>query len=91
MTIRGDILREAAGLVEGDRNDTYGPPTEGMAHAASIFTAWTGKEFTGYEVVQVLMAIKMARIAANPRFADNAVDLAGYGGILYECALAGGA
>ena len=88
MTARADVLTDAAALIVGERQSDYGEPVENMRHIVQIFNAWTGQKLTARQGVQFLMAVKMARLEHSPMHRDSHVDLAGYDGILYECALA---
>jgi hypothetical protein len=91
-TIRGQILRDAIGLIEGDRNATYGDPVKNLTCYAQLVTAY----INGLQIDQadldavdgaILMAlVKISRIAVNKGHRDNYVDLSAYAGIAAECA-----
>ena len=91
-TPRGDVLREAEFLITGDRNKTYGPPTENFRHIAELLTTrfrhklLPGRHFTGSEVADLMILVKVARNIADPK-RDNWVDVAGYAACGYECTL----
>jgi hypothetical protein len=91
-TIRGQILRDAIGLTEGDRNATYGDPVKNLTCYAQLVTAY----INGLQIDQadldavdgaILMALaKISRIAVNKGHRDNYTDLSAYAGIAGECA-----
>jgi hypothetical protein len=83
------LLEEAATLTAGDRNKAYGPPVENMQHIADIYNAITGQSITARDVTTLHRATKLARAQFNPLHRDSYVDEMAYGGIAYECALAG--
>lgn len=84
------VLQEAAGLIIGQRNVDYGDPVENHQHIADIANAITGHSLSARDVALVLASVKLARLAKSPLHRDSYVDLCGYTGIAYECALAEG-
>ena len=86
--LRVGILREGANLIVGQRNKDYGDPVENHQHIADIANAITGHSLSARDVALVLASVKMARLAKSPSHRDSYVDLCGYTGIAYECALA---
>jgi hypothetical protein len=85
--LRVKDLNEAARLTSGDRNKTYGPPYENMAHIARIFNAWTGRDLSAREIAQVHVATKLARTQTSPDHTDSYVDSMAYRGIEHETVL----
>jgi hypothetical protein len=83
------LLEEAASLTAGDRNRAYGEPVGNMQHIADIYNAITGQKISARDVALFHQATKLARLAKNPAHRDSYVDGMAYGGIAYECALAG--
>jgi hypothetical protein len=88
-TIRGGVLDEAKGLIEGDRNKTYGSPTQNFQNTADMWTALLrhklkdGEVIAPYEVATLMVALKLARTVAQPK-RDNFTDIAGYAACGYE-------
>jgi uncharacterized protein DUF6378 len=88
-TPREGVLYEAAGLITGDRNKTYGSPTQNFQDTATIWTAALrhklkdGIELDAIDVAKLMIGLKLARMAAQPN-RDNWVDIAGYAGCGYE-------
>jgi hypothetical protein len=77
------ILEEAERLVNGDRNDAYGPPWEDFARTVAIFNAWTGHDLSPADGIRFLHAVKLSReVHAFGR--DNYVDGSGYLDCLYK-------
>lgn len=87
-TPREQILTEAAGLISGDRNTTYGPPTKNFANTAALWNVQIGHKLTipltAADVAQLMAQLKMARMIAQPK-RDNYVDAAGYLACGWEC------
>lgn len=80
---RASVLVEARQLITGDRNKTYGSPTENFSNTAAIWNALLrhklkpGEEITATEVATLMVGLKLARTVAQPK-RDNFVDMAGY-------------
>jgi len=72
------ILEEAQRLVHGDRNDSYGPPTEDFRRAGRIWGAILGTDDIPPETIGLMMVgLKISREVHKPK-RDNRVDMAGY-------------
>lgn len=82
-TERGDVLDEAKSLITGDRNVTYGSPTENFHNIAEFWTTRLshklkeGESISGFDVADLMALLKIARNVVSPK-RDNAVDGAGY-------------
>lgn len=89
-TPREKILAEAATLVTGDRNATYGAPTGNFQDTAAIWNVYLnhklaeGQALTAGDVAAMMVGLKLARIKASPK-KDNWADIAGYAACGYEC------
>lgn len=88
VPLRVADLEHAAHLTNGERDATYGPPVENMAHIAAIFNAWTGRDLSPREIAQVHIATKLARTQTSPDHTDSYVDSMAYRGIEHECVAA---
>ena len=88
MTIRSDVPKEAAELIDGDRNHEYGDPREMHQRVADIFNAYRGAggPLTAHDVAMLLLSVKLARLSHLPEHRDSYVDICGYAGIAYEIA-----
>jgi hypothetical protein len=75
-------LREAAQLLTGPRNDTYGDPRDTYTRAARAFCAVTGRTDFGLdEAILFMLCVKLAR-EARQHHRDGPVDMAAYSAIL---------
>lgn len=89
VTPRGKILREAEGLITGDRNQTYGSPTQNFQNTADMWNVLLrhkfkdGEKITPTDVANLMVALKLARMVAQPK-RDNFVDIAGYAACGWE-------
>jgi hypothetical protein len=82
---RVEALREAARLVDSERNFAYGPPAENFARIATLWSVILGITVTEEDYAMCMVAVKMARYAARSGFQpDTWVDIAGYAGCGYE-------
>jgi hypothetical protein len=84
------ILSKANVAVCGDRNDSYGPPTEDFRTQAAMFSAYLSRTngrpvmVTASDIAALMCLVKIARQAHAPK-QDNWVDLAGYAACGAEC------
>lgn len=89
VTIRGALLREAEGLITGDRNKSYGSPTENFTNIADLWNVQfrhklkDGDKFTPVDVAVAMIHVKQARLVAQPK-RDNFTDIAGYAACGWE-------
>jgi Domain of unknown function (DUF6378) len=87
---RAAVLTEAASLITGDRNKTYGSPTANFRTTAEIWTALLAHKLKDdeaiepYEVGALMVGLKLARTVADAK-RDSWVDIAGYAGCAWEC------
>jgi hypothetical protein len=81
---RRRVLREADKLVNGDRNNQYGPPHQDFARAAEIASAILGAEIDAHHIAMIQIAVKLSRLTWDPSKFDSWVDLAGYAACGYE-------
>ena len=74
------ILQEADEIVNNrseEKDRMYGPFSEGMDRAASIFNGMTGLSVTGREMFMDLIALKFSRESYNHK-RDNLLDAVAY-------------
>lgn len=90
LSPRAEVLREAEQLITGDRNKTYGPPTENFKNTANLWTVRLqdklkpGEVITSNEIADLMILLKIARNMTDPK-RDNFVDIAGYSACGWEC------
>ena len=91
---RESALLEAIGLVTGDRNAAYGPPTQDFDRTAAALTAMGYRRIdpgdkilpiAPHDVAVMVMQVKISRLMSTPTKRDSWVDIAGYAGCGYEC------
>lgn len=89
---RAQILHEAAQLITGDRNVTYGSPTQNFTNISHLWNARfghmlrEGEKFTAADVADAMILVKVARNIADQK-RDNWLDIAGYAACGYETTL----
>ena len=80
MSKNTSILSEADSIVNNrdeEKERQYGPFSEGMDRAASIFNGMTGLNVTGKEMYMALIARKFSRESYNHK-RDNLLDAVAY-------------
>lgn len=74
-------MTEAAELVHGDRDATYGPPSVNFGRIADALNAVYGprlnEPFTASDVAVIQIIVKLSRQAHSHK-RDNWLDIAGY-------------
>lgn len=76
------VLQEAEKLIHGARQDTHGNPLDNWERAGKLWAAILGLEtVTAEQAVLCMIAVKISRQCHSP-LRDNAVDIAGYAGLL---------
>jgi hypothetical protein len=84
-------LREAAGIVNGERDAAYGSPEDNFARIAKLWTVIFEQAMKrGYlepsDVAAAMIAVKLSR-QTHGNTKDNWVDIAGYAACGYEVSL----
>jgi hypothetical protein len=83
--LRVEALRDAARLINGDRNKDYGNPIDNFGRISKIWSVILGIEVTAEDVAMCMAGLKMARYASKSGFnPDTWIDMAGYAGCGYE-------
>lgn len=76
---------EAADLVGGERQKTYGDPLDNYPRIAAMWSAILGRKMRApisrREAMHMMIALKQARDLNHP-FRDNEVDICGYAHLL---------
>lgn len=90
---RVEVLHEAAKLITGDRNKSYGEPTDNFRDIAAVWSVQLGHKLSGPiepgEVAAMMVGMKLVRMKAQPK-RDNWTDIGGYAGCGYEVDLQNG-
>lgn len=91
-TPRGHLLTSANNLVNGDRNNQYGPPTQDFQRTAEALNAYGfrgpgDRALESHDVAIIQMVLKISRLMWTPQKEDSWTDIAGYAACGYECAL----
>lgn len=85
LNARSRLLRDAEQLVNGPRNDTYGPPSEDFARTARLWSGYLGVEVTAADVACLMILLKVSRLRATPNHQDSWTDAAGYAAAGWDC------
>lgn len=82
---RDSLLREAAELISGDRQATYGSAIDSFTRIGVMWGATLGTDAIRPDLVALCMAqLKIARAVSAPGHRDSYVDLAGYAALAGE-------
>lgn len=88
--VASEILREAAGIVEGARNTTHGDKERSFALIGELWATYLrGRHgitppVEAFDVAQMMVLLKIARSIQGKPVRDHFVDAAGYAGIAGE-------
>lgn len=83
MSRLGSVLIEAQDLINGSRQEQYGPPTENFTNIAVGWSVLLKTPVSASQVAACMLWLKLARESYKPGH-DNRVDMAGYVGLLDE-------
>jgi hypothetical protein len=84
MNPRTEILQTAEQLVNGDRNNQHGDPTQDFTRTAQMWQAYLGTPLKAHDVAAMMALLKLSRISWNPQNKDSWIDLAGYAACGWE-------
>ena len=76
------ILDEAKEIIYGDREKTYGAPDKNLNMIAELWGAYHGVLFTAEDVCNMMILLKVARLANDPKHRDSQIDLCGYAALM---------
>lgn len=86
-----NILKEAEGIIYGDREKTYGKPSKNLTCIAQLWTAYLENRkhyddaLTATDVAAMMALLKVARLANAPTHRDSLVDACGYLALIERC------
>jgi hypothetical protein len=100
LSPRQQLLTEAFELTSKDRNNSYGSPEDNFQNIADYWNTYMSQRgiidthhvntilLTAQDVGQLMILLKMARIATNLDHRDSLVDIAGYAACAEDCRVA---
>ena len=71
---RAKYLEQANNLINGQRQEGDGTALENQNRIASLWSVYTGKEFTPVDVAMMMLLVKVARTMERPKD-DSFVDI----------------
>jgi hypothetical protein len=86
-TNAASMLREAANIVSGARNQTHGSPERSFQLISTLWTAYLGAPVSPVDVAQMMTLLKIARAKCGTPAIDHFVDGAGYQALAGELAI----
>lgn len=80
MNTRTKLLHDAEHLINGDRNNQYGPPNQDFARTADLWTIYLDgrRIIESHDVAAMMILLKLSRISWSAENRDSWVDIAGY-------------
>lgn len=72
------LLDEANDLINGDRQQEYGPPEENFRRIAAGWSVILSRDVDMFEVALCMAWLKVARLVESPRHRDSYIDGAAY-------------
>lgn len=85
------VLEEAAQIVDGDREQTYGSPSRNLETIAQFWTVYLRRKYgspvdlTVDDVCQLMILVKQSRLINDPTHRDSLVDVCGYARLQERC------
>lgn len=83
---RAKCLDAARACVLGDREVMHGAPEDVFPMIAELWSIYTGTKIASYDVAAMMVLLKVARFAHNPKNEDGPIDMAGYAACAAELA-----
>jgi hypothetical protein len=86
--VKKTILQEAHEVIYGDREQVYGAPAKNLKVIAQYWSihlsATTGENIvlTAEDVCEMMILLKVARLANTPSHRDSLCDIAGYAALV---------
>jgi hypothetical protein len=78
---RNLVLSRAQALINGDRQEEYGPPNKNFKDIAVGWSIIFDKEVEPFEVALAMDWVKTCRALKSPELEDSWIDKAGYSAI----------
>jgi hypothetical protein len=94
VSMRRQLLNEAADLIDGGRDREYGGPEKNFERIAALWNAagfchgGVGgvRPIAPHDVAILMIMVKAARLIVSPRHKDSWTDIGGYAGCGFEVA-----
>lgn len=90
MNERTRLLTDAEKIINGDRNNEYGEPTQDFDRTAIMWSMYLGRELQAHDVAAMMILLKLSRIVWSPKNRDHWLDIAGYSACGYETTVSNG-
>lgn len=91
--LRGQLLKQAYLLINGDRQDQYGDAFDTHQRIANMWNTLVFREYgnriEAHDVALMMICVKLVRATRSPEKADSWIDIAGYAALGGEMANAG--
>ena len=84
---REDLLKQAESLVNGHREEDYGPANINHQRIADMWSVILNYEISLQDVYLCMIAVKMSRLIHDSEHEDSWVDIAGYAALGGEAAI----
>jgi hypothetical protein len=80
MSVRSAVLSDADHLINGDRNNQYGPPSQDFSRTAALWSIYLDgrRSLEAHDVAAMMILLKLSRISWSAETRDSWVDIAGY-------------
>ena len=80
MNPRTETLTKAEQLINGDRNNHYGPPNQDFSRTAQLWTTYLDGRtlIEAHDIAAMMILLKISRIRWSPEQHDHWIDIAGY-------------
>lgn len=83
------VLDEANTIIYGDREKTYGNPSKNLDCIAQMWNSYLesvgDRPLTNKDVAVMMVLLKAARLANDPKHRDSVVDICGYAALVERC------
>lgn len=87
------VIDTAKEIIYGDREKTYGHPSKNLENIADMWTIYLrgrglvspDESLTATDVCNLMILLKVARLANQPDHVDSIVDIVGYAALIERC------
>ena len=88
MMNRQEVIEAALDCITNDRADQYGDAKENFDNIARLWRAYLKIDISDFEVIMLMILLKVARTKSSQGHSDNYVDIIGYAALASELAAA---